>query len=251
MDEFEKKIADVITKKLEDGVVESLVEERLEECIKDSLKDIFSWSGDGKKLINKKLSETMVPIIENHDFNQYLTKMDTILTEIINQTTLTDNKTILENFKGLMKEPEKQEIKLSEIFEKYCVYVSKEVDTGGLEAHCDDSEPHYDDVTASMEVEHIDKRWPNSSFEDCNVDFVCEEDERLNCQIKLYRYIGKAEWSILRGCEKSTVINSIRELSDFDILLIQIERGFVKIIMDTENKTEEVEPEKTPEWSLS
>lgn len=248
---FERRISNAVADKLNDGTFEKLIEQKLEEAIKKSLDDSLGYFGDSKKLIDKKINEVMVPVIENHDFNKYLVKLDEVLTSIINQTSLEDNKKILENFKELMREPEIKEIKLSEIFERYCEHVSKNVKTCELEACCDDSEPYYEHVTANMEVEYVDKHWFNSSYEDCYVKFTCDEDGDLNCQIKLYRGIEKDKWSILKGVD-AIEINSLRDLSDFEVFLSVLQRSFVKIVLDTESETDDdIEPEEKPEWSLS
>ena len=250
MDNFEQKIISAVNEKLNDGTVEKLVNQYIEKGISEALKEMFSWSGEGKKLIEKKLNETIVPVIERHDFNQYLTKLDTTLTEIVNATVLTDNKKILENFKELMKEPETKEIKLSAIFERYCKHVAENVDTDGLEACCDDGEPYYEHVTSSMEVEHEDKGWFKSSFNDCIVKFTCEEDKDLNCQVKLYKMADAENWSF-RGYGDSVDINSLRNLSDFEVFLMTLKRGFADIIMDEESDyDDDIEPEEKPEWDL-
>lgn len=251
MNEFEMKVAEVVSNKLNDGTVEKLIEQELEKAIVKSLDDIFSYNGAGKKLLKEKLSEVMVPAIEKHDFNRYLVKLDEVLTDIVNQTSLADNQKILENFEGLMKEPNIKEIKLSEIFKKYCEHVAKNVDTSELEAICEDGEPYYQHVTANMEVEHVDKGWFKSMYDDCFVKFTCEEDEELNCQIKLYKKSSDDKWSILNGIE-AIEINSLRNLSDFEVFLSVIQRSFTKIIMDTESKCDDdIEPDDKPEWSLS
>ena len=250
MKSFEQKIAEAVNEKLNDGTVEKLVEQYIEKGISDALKEVFSWSGEGKKLIEKKLNETIVPVIERHDFNQYLTKLDSVLTEIVNATTLSDNRKILENFKELMKEPEIKKIKLSDIFKRYCKHVAENVDTDKLEACCEDGEPYYEHVTAGMEVEHEDKGWFNPVFEDCIVKFTCEEDKDLNCQVKLYKEVNNINWSF-RECEALADINSLRHLSDFDVFLMTLKRGFVDIIMDEESDCDDdIEPEEKPEWSL-
>ena len=248
---FEQRIQNAVMDKLNDGTFEKLIEQKLEEAIKKSLDDALGYFGDSKKLIDQKLNEVMVPVIERHDFNKYLVKLDEVLTSIINQTNLEDNKKILENFKELMREPEIKEIKISEIFERYCEHVAKNIDTGELEACCDDGEPYYEHVTANMEVEHVDKHWFNSGYEDCYVKLTCDEDEDLNCQIKLYREVGKDKWSILNGAD-SIEINSLRNLSDFEVFLSVLQRSFVKIVLDTESETDDdIEPEEKPEWSLT
>lgn len=250
MKNFEERIAETVNEKLNDGTVEKLVEQYIEKGVSEALKEVFSWGGEGRKLIEGKLNETIVPVIECHDFNQYLTKLDSILTEIINSTILEDNKKILENFKELMKEPESKEIKLSDIFRRYCEHVAHNVDTDELEACCDDGDPYYQHVTASMEVEHEDKGWFKSIYDDCVVKFTCEEDEDLNCQIKLYKGTDKVKWNF-RGYGDSIDINSLRNLSDFEVFLMTLKRGFVYIVVDEESDfDDDIEPEEKPEWSL-
>lgn len=250
MKTFEQKVAEVVNEKLNDGTVEKLVEQYLEKGVSEALEAVFSWKGEGKKLLEEKLNETIVPVIERHDFNKYLTKLDATLTEIVNATVLSDNKKILENFQELMKEPEMREIKLSEIFKRYCRHVAVNVNTSELEACCEDGEPYYEHVTTQMEVEHADKRWFKSSFDDCVVKFTCEEDEDLNCQISLYKGVEEKKWRF-RGCGDSIDINSLRNLSDFEVFLTTLNRGFIDIIMDKESDyDDDIEPEEKPEWSL-
>ena len=102
-----------------------------------------------------------------------------------------------------------------------------------------------------MEVEHEDKSWFTSSYDDCFVKFTCDEDEALNCQIKLYKDSNEDKWGILK-CSDSIEINSLRNVSDFEIFLSVLKRGFVKIVMDTESECDdEIEPEAKPEFTLS
>lgn len=249
--EFEKMISDAVIKKLNDGTVELLINKKLEEAIEKTLGDCLGWNGEAYKLLKGKLEEVMVPCIEQHNFNEYLVKLDSCLTEIVNNTNLKDNRKILENFAGLMKEPETETVKLSEIFEKYCKHVAKNVSTNNLEACHEDGEPYYSSVTATMEVEHEDKRWFNSRYDDCYIKLTCEEDKDLNCQLKLFKSQTEDHWRILNGVS-SIEINSLRRLSDFDVFLSVLDRGFIKIEMDTESEyDDEVEPEEKPEWSLA
>lgn len=248
MSEFEKMIAETVANKLSDGTVEKLIEEKIEEAIKRGLDDVFGYCGDGKKLIEKKFNETIVPVIERHDFNQYLVKLDEVLTSIVNQTNISDNKKILDNFQECLTEPQQKEIKLSEIFKKYCEHVADNVSTSDLAPCYDDGEPYYECVTANMEVEHVDKGWFSSNYDDCYVNFTCEEDKDLNCQIKLYKGVEENEWKILRGLN-GIEINSLRNLSSFEVFMSVIQRSFTNIIIDTEIQYDEVEPTEKPEWS--
>ena len=247
---LEERITNAVMEKLNDGTVEQIVKDSVENAIKKSLEDTFSWSGAGKKMIDEKVKEVIVPVIERHDFNQYIVKLDSILTEIINQTSLADNKEILENFKALMVEPGEKVIKLSTIFQKYCEYVAHDIDTTELEACCDDGEPYYESVTANMEVEHEDT-WISSNNR-CRVKFWCEEDENLNKELRLYKSKTDNNWNISWEMNTFCGINSLRNLSDFDIFLMTLKRAFVDVELDTENEyADDIEPEETPEYSLS
>lgn len=249
--DFEQKIMSVLNEKLNDGTVEKIIEEKLKKGISEALDNVFGYRGEVKEAIESKIKEVIVPVIERHDFNQYMVKLDSLLTEIVNGTNLADNKRILENFKSLMKDTEYKEIELSKVFEKYCEHVAKNVDTRNLDADCEDGEPYYQNVTARMEVEHEDKGWFKSSFDDCIVKFICEEDEDLNCQLKLYKHNKEDKWDILNS-DYSIDINSMKYTSDFEIFLSVLKRGFVKIILDTESEENyDIEPEEKPEWSLN
>lgn len=248
--DFEKKILSILDEKLNDGTIDKIIEEKLKKGVSEALDGVFGYRGEAKEVIEGKIKEVIVPVIERHDFNQYMVKLDSCLTEIVNSTNLADNKRILENFKSLLKEPDYKEIQISKIFEQYCEHVAQNVDTSNLEANCEDGEPYYENVTASMEVEHEDKGWFKSSYDDCIVKFTCEDDEDLNCRIKLYKESNKDKWSILNYTD-SIEINSLRNLSDFEIFLSVLKRGFIKIILDTESEeNDDIEPEEKPEWSL-
>lgn len=250
MGSLEQKIIDAVNEKLNDGTVEKLVSQYVEKGINDALSALFSYGGDGKKLIEKKLEEVMIPAIERHDFNQYLIKLDSVLTELVNATVIADNREILENFKELMKEPVTEEIKLSEIFERYCAHVAGNVNTYGLDAFCDDGEPYYEHVTARMEVEREDRSWYRR--DNYRVfRFICDEDDELNCRIELYRHEDESCWRFRAG-DSSMDINSLRRMSGFEVFLFKLKREYVKIIMDVESACDDdIEPEEKPEWGLS
>lgn len=252
MNDFEKHLAEVVANKLSDGSIEKIINDKIEEAIKKALEDVFSYRGAAKELLEKKIAEVIVPLIEHHDFNKYLIKLDEVLTSIVNQTNLSENRNILRAFEGCMKEPGKKEVKLSEIFEMYIKHVADNVSTDDLDAECEDGEPYYECVTANLEVEYVDKGWLSTSrFDDCFVNFSCEEDENLNCQIKLYKSTDSDSWSILRGVG-AIEIGSLKHLSEFEVFLSVIQRSFCKIIIDTESEcADDIEPTEKPEWHLN
>lgn len=252
MGDFGQRIVDAVNMKLNDGTVEELVGQYVEKGVSEALQEMFSWKGEGKKLIEKKLNETIVPAIERHDFNRYLTKLDAVLAEIVNNTILADNRKMLENFKELMIEPETREVNLSDIFKRYCGHVAENVSTDDLEACCEDGEPYYEHVTAVMEVEHEDvgRGWHESVFDRCTVNFTCKEDEDLNFRINLYKTRDEKTWNLNMGAG-SVDVNSLRRLNGFEVFLLTLRRAFADIVMDKESDCDyDIEPEEKPEWRL-
>lgn len=246
---LEERIANAVAEKLNDGTVEKLVQNRIEEAVDKAIENVFSWSGDGRKMLEDKFNELIVPAIERHDFNKYFTKIDSVLTDIIQNTNLEDNKKILENFSSLMKEPESKRINLSDVFEKYRKFVSENVETSGIEIDYDD-EPVYQNVTACMSVEYEENRF--SSYDHAKVIFSCEEDDDLRYEFAFWKNSADSVWSLYHLQECFCDINSLRSLGEFEIFIMTLKRAFTEIIFDTnEEYDDEVEVEAKPEPSWS
>ena len=226
---IEQNIAEMLQVKLTDGTIEKVIEEKLTKCIGECMENMFRWSGPAKELIENKLKETMVPAIEEHDFSDYTLKLDAVLTEIINSTTLQDNKKILDNFKSLMIE-DKQEIKLSDIFAKWYNYVAKNVETSGLDINYDDG-VSYDYVPIEMTVEDVEN-CSNYGPDKKIVRFTCEHDENMNLQFEVYKY------DFMKGYEISGYgivdLNSLKNINDMQIFLLKLGRNSTKITIDKE-----------------
>ncbi len=245
---FEERIADEINRQLSNGMVEKIVAEKLEKGIKNVMEEFFGWRGEGHNIIKNKIGEIFVPALESYDFSKYITKLDAVLTEIVNNTALTDNKTILSNFRGLMTEPEKDTVKLSDIFKKYCEFVADEVDTDELEIVCEDN-VSYVDVRASIVVAPDDSYFPSNKKRILN--FSCDEDEKLNYKVYLREsYVNEGEWFI-GGIDECIDIRSLKNLNEFRILLMNLERGFINIELDIDEDWESVEPNAEPEVTYS
>lgn len=248
MGDFEQKIADCINQKLTDGTVERIIEEKIEKGVSDAIGELFSYNGSAKKLLVSKFDEVIVPVIENHDFNQYLVKLDTVLTEIVNNTSVTDNKVILDNFKKLMKNPvdDFSIVPVSRIYGEWQDYVAKNIDTSNLEIDYDDT-PSYYSATTNMEVETVERKWFSRDAEEYIVRFTCDEDEDMDCEFKLSGGYSDGRLRL----DATTIpmdIHSLRTMSEFEIFIQQLLRGFVKINLDIKSSfSDDVEVEAEPE----
>src|SRR5690606_29777527 len=115
---LENSIKDVISKKLVDGTVEKLVEEHLQKGVTKALENLFSSYGDVTKVIEEQVKSVMVPYLENYDYSEYITKLDSVLVDVLKNTAL-ENKKLLTNFRELMVHEERKEIKITELFEEW------------------------------------------------------------------------------------------------------------------------------------
>ncbi len=243
---IENAIKDVISKKLEEGIIEKLVAENLEKGINKSLENLMGHYGDITKVVEAKIKEVMIRQLESFDYSEYVAKLDHVLIEILKNTSL-DHKKILENFKDLMVNQEFPKIvKVSDIFEQFKKYVAKDVDTSKLEVDTDDT-PSYEYVSITMEVEYGDKRsWSN--FQNAKLVLECEKDEKLNHEIRLSKF-ENYPWSIHVDIDSS--ITSLRYLNDFKIYLLKLNQSGARIEIDSDYLDDEVEPEAEPEVSFS
>jgi hypothetical protein len=238
---FEERIADAVVEQLSNGMLEELVAKKLESAVTKVLEDLFYWNGAGRKILENKFEEVIVPALENYDFGDYTAKLDCCLTEIIEHTNLTDNKKILSNFRGLMKEPEIQSIKLSEIFDKYCKYVAEYVDTSKLEINTDD-EPTYQNVNVNARTSETGY---TGSFK--TVEFTCEEDSSLTVVLLLSNRGTDTDDYRISKPRECLDITSLKSLSGFEIFLLNLHRGSVKIELDIDDDEREIEVIDTPE----
>lgn len=252
MKSFEEMVQSVIQEKLNSEVIEEVIENKLQAAVSEACDSLFKWSGDGKKLIEDKLKDMLIPALERSNFTKYSEKLDIALSEIIRNTSLVDNKKILESFSSLMKEPEMDKIELSKLFEEYTKYVAKKVDTCGLEPLCEDGEPYYESVSVEMNFSEDEKSWFKSSFTYATVRFSCEHDSdnELTFDLTLSKYDPSGKWRPLFG-RGMVDFNALAHISDFELLILKLNRANVEIIVDTEFECDEVTPEETPDWSLN
>lgn len=243
---LENSVKDVISNKLGDGTIEKLVSEQLEKGVTKALESLFGSYGDATKVMEEKIKSVMVPYLENYDYSKYIVKLDSVLTEIINNTTI-DNRKLLNNFKELMTIDKNLEvIKVSDLFTKWCEYVEKNVDTDNLKVDYDDG-PHYESVEVTYTFEETEKRdWIKS--EKGRIVFECEHDEKMNICIDIYRWsnIHKNErWSF--EFEKDCNLSSLRHIDEFKLYLMSLKQAGVDIEIDTEDDSDYITPEKEPE----
>lgn len=242
-DEDIKRITDEI---IQDGTVEKIIKEKITKGFESAIDSAFAF-GKLRDAVKKRIDEVLVPLIESYDMSEYIVKLDTVLTEIVNSTALTDNKRILANFKSLMTEPDMKTITVSELFKEYKKFVAKEMDTDGRDVRVDGG-VYYEPMEVNFEViEEEDRPW--SSFDRAILELSVDEEEqqeKLNRSIRLEHYKnGKEGWDIYT--EFNPDITSLRYLDDFDVYLFKLQRANVKVIVDKKSDWDSVISENEPE----
>lgn len=226
--------------------VKEILKKKFKESIESAIESAFRW-GDAEKALKKKINNVMAPYIEEYDFSEYLPKLDTVLTEIVNSDACVENKKILENFKELSIKQEEKEIKVTDLFNAWIAMCEKKIDTSGLEVEIDDR-PYYEAVNCEMRVEESERPvW--SSKHRAMIVFENEHDEDLNMEIPISKWDFEKEYTLdSLGCVD---IKSLRYLGQFDMLLMRLQRARTKIIIDKMEADGEIYPEEEPEASFS
>lgn len=249
----EQFIQESVTAALQGDGFQQMIQEALQKEIKKSIESCFGYGGEAKKMLDEKIKGIIIPAVERHDFNNYIVKVEDILTDIVNSTDLADNKVILDNFKELMCTEEFKigaEITLEEIFDKWADFVSRTIEGHHLKAACD-GEPYYESIEVRMQV-ISDEKYFSSSFDDVTVRFICDEDEDLNFEMKLYKSSKEREekYGILRT-SMSEDISDLRNIDLFEIYINKLRRSHCKVVVDKREDTIEITDfEAKPEWTL-
>jgi len=233
MSNLENNIKDCIANELEKGVIEKVIAQQLEKCIEKSISDMFSWGGEIKNVIESKIKSVMIPYIEKYDYSQYITKLDSVLVDVLKNTAL-DNKKLLENFKNLMtSEDIPKVIKLTDIFDKWNEYCKKEIDKNDIEMDYDGGY-----INTRFTVEDVSNDW--SSYKTYMVVFECEEDENLKFEFSIQAWKPEDNDGFTSNYENTGNIRSLRNLNDFEVLMMRISEGYKNIVVDSFEESEEV-----------
>lgn len=248
MANFDEDIKRITEEVLSDGTVEAKIREKIVKGFESAIDDAFRW-GDLEKAIKERVKTVLVPFVENYNMDEYLVKMDTVLTEMVKQSALVDNKRMLEHFQFMLAVPEKEEIKLSELFEQYKKFVARNVETSGRHASFDSGEPEYDPMEVRFYFEEEESRsW--SSFRYATVDFTVDEEgqqDELSRTIRLSRWENekKEGWEIRTDTHAD--IYSLTHMDEFDLLLAKLQKADVRVIIDEEDDFDSVYSESKPE----
>lgn len=232
MNNLENNIKDCISKELEKGIIEKVISEQLESCIRESIKAMFKWDGCIKKTLEEKIKSVMVPYLDGYDYSDYITKLDSVLVDILKNTAL-PNKEILENFKTLMASEEIEEIRITDIFAKWNEYCEKNIDKDKLDI---DYEGGY--INTSFNLDEVSNSW--SDYKTYMVTFECDEDEKLKFEFSIQTWRPMDNSKYTSNYDKPCDLKSLKHLDDFEIFMIRVSEGYKNIVIDSFGDSEDI-----------
>jgi hypothetical protein len=229
----------------------TIIKNSVKSAVEKAIQSSFNY-GALSKAIDKKIEEYLVPYIENYDMSEFVPKLDDVLTEIVNKTPLYDVKRTLNNFKSLMTVPESNVVSMKDLFDAYCKYMAKVIDTTGRNITYDSGTPQYEEFECYANYKDISSDW--SLFKKISFDFTTDDkietelSEPKNFNITLTRYKDDDSKDFEITFDREININGLRSLSDFEIMLISLVRAGVKVRSDSiDDYTDYITPEKEPE----
>ncbi|MDD2979559.1 MAG: hypothetical protein PHN80_06250 [Hespellia sp.] len=252
MGNFDEDIKRITNEVLEDGTIDGIIREKVVNGFKEAIDNAFRW-GELNNAIKKRIQETMVPYIENYNMDEYTLKLETVLSEIIKQSTIPDQTRMIENFQNIMTDVPKRDWTLEEIFDVYKKFVAENINTDGMEVTYDDG-VSYEYFEVSAEIEEDDDKWYKSVFEDAHLDFKVdasndEENEDIQFRVNLSKYNKRDYYEItFRG---SPDIDKLRFMSDFEVFLMKLSRYSCRLVGKSTYLSADIKPTKEPEPSFS
>ena len=229
----------VVTEYLESDKIETVVNEAMDKAVND----LFNKYGGLGDFIQKTLKEQMTPVIESHNYSEFTLKLDHVLQSILKEQAGETNK-LLENFEGAVKSYPKT-LNVTDIFEEYCKYVSKKVDTSNLEVDYD-SEPYYENVTCNVTYTEQERSSYSSRDESGILEFSCDQDKSLDFSLSISKWSFRENFDVRNDI--TTKIDKLKYLNDFEVFVLGLNLNSVGIVLDdTDITDEDVEVEEKPE----
>lgn len=223
---MEELIKKVYEEKLANGSIEKIISEEIDKMVKSVCCSLFEWNGVIKNQMNEKIKEVMSTVIEKSDFSKYVQKLTYIINETLPNTALEDYREIakrIEETCGKKSLTNKNTIKLSEIFKKYCSYLENKTFSDGdfeNDSHIeidDDGRTYY--LNATMKVKGNTIRF---YLDDDNL----EENVKNNFSFEIRKYGS----TIYYRCEKT--MDEIALIDSFEMFLIMLSNNNVKLEED-------------------
>lgn len=238
---FENDILRITEEVMTDGTIEKIMRDKITEGFERAIDSSFHY-GELSRAIDGRVKEALVPYIERYDMSQYVIKLDEVLSQIVEQTALVDNRRILDNFKNLMIEPVEKTVTLKQVFDRYCKYVADNASTENLEI----IDGSYEYVYPSAEIIEEEIHY-SRHFHYATLVLTTEDQEDLSFQVRLSKWTEKIKDGYEFRYDANPELTSLSTMNDFEVYLCALSRSGVVITWESRTIDYPVELNKEPE----
>lgn len=233
---MENLIKKVYEEKMQDGSFEKIVSEEFNKMLVNACNELFKWNGAIKKEIEKRLEEVMGGLIERTDFSSYVTKMEYIINEALENSATSDYKQVGESLKAIFGQKHIKAfstIKASELFKEYCNFIKEKT---------------FDESDFEDYIDIDDDEGEKTAYVECGMQlddyhnilkFECDglgEYKKEKCTFEIH---------LTRNNEirfkPKLAITDYRFLDEFTCYLLMLSNNWVKVELDDEEASEDVE----------
>lgn len=234
--DLEKIVKEEMEKAINDGIVAEKAQKYAVKAVEEVTSDLFGYNSEFRRRMRAECEKAMLPIIENYNFENLIPKLDAVLSDVVSQLKTSEYKRILERFKTLVTNKADKKILLSEVFDEYCDYCSKNIDTDNVET-CDEG---YCYLNCKIEVT---KGFSYNYSNTLTIKFSCKEDEELNKEIRIHLKLSailEDDYDIYEMTRMQTNINipSLRYIDDFELFILEMQMQGAEVVKDIESSQE-------------
>lgn len=247
-DGLDAVVTDAIEQTLASRSFESMVQARVDQMMRDLVDDVCRW-GTVRDAMRTRLEGLLVPAIEGYDLGRCNVKLESLFDQLIEESAIAERRQLLENAKLLMGHaPAPKEASLADLFDIYADFVAEHFDCSGRTVDCGT----YDNIATRVRTEPVETRLHGSMFEHMNLVFEpIEQDDPndsnqdLARSLRLTRYCRDDHWTIddLRDVRMS----DLRSLDEFMVKMCAMSQARTHVTLETDEITDEVEPNHAPE----
>lgn len=224
-----KEYQETLDKVLKSGFVEETLEKNVKAAIERTIGDVFrSYSNVGKTL-ESKISDTALKTIEQYDFSKYITCIERVITENIENNEL---KAKVDVITRLISGERKYStssfrkefsfgstISMSQFFQKYQDFISDKFDK--------EDEPGFIDVYYEYDAETKTLTFGISGDEDVDLS----DDDKQECEKVInLSYFREIETDI-----EGKTIREIKSFDDFDCFVLELANRCISTDIDLDN----------------
>lgn len=249
---MENLIKKVFNDKMSDGSIENIIGKQIERAVESICSDLTSYSSEFYKIAKERLKPIILTAFEDSEFDKMTLKLTAIINEAMANPAIEEYKATLRHVHSLFGEntiisklKDVKTIKLSQLFEEYCKYVSNEClysdhyfDESDLEEDEFGKKFTYLDCSMKVAEKEIYFGWSKPSY---NVEFSCETPEDLNIDVRFsldWDYNGEALHIL--GNYRSLRLANLKRCPDFILFLWAIENNYIEIELDKRDEDDSV-----------